>query len=162
MLAAVIAGALALIVVPKAADAKPLTVLSGSMTGTYDIGDVVVVRPVDTDGLGVGDVITFHPRADDPALTTHRIESISVGSEGRSFVTRGDANNAADLSPVEPGQVVGEVWYSVPLAGYVSVWLAGDWVRLAVDVLAVALLLYGGWFLVSGLAQRRRREEVPA
>jgi hypothetical protein len=50
----------------------------------------------------------------------------------------------------------------VPLAGYVSVWLAGDWVRLAVDVLAVALLLYGGWFLVSGLAQRRRREEVPA
>jgi signal peptidase len=162
LLTTVIAGALALIVVPKAADAKPLTVLSGSMTGTYDIGDVVVVRPVDPDELGVGDVITFHPAADDPALTTHRIESISVGSEGRRFITRGDANNAADLNPVEPGQVVGEVWYSVPLVGYVSVWVAGDWVRLAVDVVAVALLLYGGWFLAAGLAERRRREEVPA
>ena len=162
LLAAVIAGALALIVVPKAADAKPLTVLSGSMTGTYDVGDVVVVRPVDTGELGVGDVITFHPVADDPALTTHRIEAISVGSDGRRFVTRGDANNAADLSPVEPAQVVGEVWYSVPLVGYVSVWVAGDWVRLAVDVVAIALLLYGGWFLAAGLAERRRRDRVPA
>jgi signal peptidase len=160
LLAAVIAGALALIVVPKAAGGAPLTVLSGSMTGTYDIGDVVVVRPVDTDELGVGDVITFQPVSDDPALTTHRIESISVGSEGRSFVTRGDANNAADLSPVEPGQVVGEVWYSVPLVGFVSVWVAGDWVRLAVDVVAIALLLYGGWFLASGIVERRRRTEV--
>lgn len=162
LLTTVIAGALALIVVPKLADAKPLTVLSGSMTGTYEIGDVVVVRPVDTDELGVGDVITFQPVADDPALTTHRIESISVGSEGRRFVTRGDANNVADLSPVEPGQVVGEVWYSVPLVGYVSVWVAGDWVRLAVDIVAIALLLYGGWFLAAGLLERRRREEVAA
>ncbi len=162
LLATVIAGALALIVVPKVEGARPLTVLSGSMSGTYDIGDVVVVRPVAVDELGVGDVITFHPAADDPALTTHRIEAITVGSEGRSFVTRGDANNAADLSPVQPGQVVGEVWYSVPLVGYVSVWVAGDWVRLAVDVVAVALLLYGGWFLASGLAERRRRAEVAA
>lgn len=162
LLATVIAGALALIVVPKAADAKPLTVLSGSMTGTYDVGDVVVVRPVDTDELGVGDVITFHPRADDPALTTHRIEAITVGSEGRRFVTRGDANNAVDLSPVEPGQVVGEVWYSVPLVGYLSVWVAGDWVRLTIDLVAIALLLYGGWFIAAGVVERRRRDRVPA
>ena len=162
LLAAVIASALALIVVPKAAGGRPLTVLSGSMSGSYDIGDVVVVKPVDTDELGVGDVITFQPVSDDPALTTHRIESISVGSEGRSFVTRGDANNAADLSPVEPGQVVGEVWYSVPLVGYVSVWVAGDWVRLTIDVVAIALLLYGGWFLAAGLVERRRRDQVPA
>jgi signal peptidase I len=162
LLTSVIAGALALIVVPKATGGRPLTVLSGSMTGTYDIGDVVVVKPADTDELGVGDVITFQPVSDDPALTTHRIESISFGSEGRSFITRGDANNTADLSPVEPGQVVGEVWYSVPLVGYLSVWVAGDWVRLAIDMVAVALLLYGGWFLASGLVDRRRRAEVPA
>ena len=161
LLTTVVAGALALIVVPKAADARPLTVLSGSMTGSYEIGDVVVVRPVDTDELGVGDVITFHRIADDPTLTTHRIEAITVGSEGRRFVTRGDANNAADLSPVQPDQVVGEVWYSVPLVGYVSVWLTGDWVRLAIDLVAIGLLLYGGWFLTSGVLDRRKKA-VPA
>ena len=57
---------------------------------------------------------------------------------------------------------MGEVWYSVPLVGYVSVWVAGDWVRLAVDIVAIALLLYGGWFLAAGLLERRRREEVAA
>ncbi len=161
LLTTVIAGALTLIVVPKAADARPLTVLSGSMTGSYEIGDVVVVRPVDTDELGVGDVITFHRIADDPTLTTHRIDAISVGSEGRRFVTRGDANNAADLSPVEPAQVVGEVWYSVPLVGYLSVWASGDSVRLALDVVAIALLLCGGWYLAAGLLERRKKA-VPA
>jgi signal peptidase len=159
LLLAVIAAAAALIVVPKAAGARPLTVLSGSMTGTYDIGDVVVVRPVDTDDLRVGDVITFHPVPDDPALTTHRIVAFNVGSGGTRFVTRGDANNVADLSPVEPAQVRGEVWYAVPELGWVSVWMAGGWLGSLTDVVAVGLLLYGGWFLVAGLVERRRRPE---
>lgn len=161
LLTTVIAGALALIVVPKAAGGRPLTVLSGSMTGSYDVGDVVVVRPVDTDELAVGDVITFQPVSDDPRLTTHRIESISVGSEGRAFVTKGDANNTTDLSPVTSEQVRGKVWYSVPVVGYVSVWVAGGWVRLALDLAAICLLLYGGWFLAAGVVERRR-ERVPA
>jgi signal peptidase I len=159
LLATVIAGALALIVVPKATDARPLTVLSGSMEPTYDIGDVVVVRPVDVDALGVGDVITFQPLPDDPQLTTHRIVGEVFDSEGRAFQTQGDANNAADLSPVTAEQVRGEVWYSVPLVGHVSVWLATGWLRTAVDVLAVLLLLYGGYVISSGLVERRRRDE---
>lgn len=161
VLTTVVAGALALIVVPKATGARPLTVLSGSMTGTYDIGDVVVVRPVDTDTLRVGDVITFQPVSDDPRLTTHRIVDLTYGSAGTQFVTRGDANGAADPAPVTPAQVKGEVWYSVPKVGYVSVWLAGGWVRTALDVVAVGLLLYGAGFLACGLLERRRRADRP-
>lgn len=163
LLLAVIAAAAALIVVPKAAGARPLTVLSGSMSGTYDVGDVVVVRPVDTDDLRVGDVITFQPVSDDPALTTHRIVGVNVGSEGTSYVTQGDANNAADLSAVRPEQVKGAVWYSVPELGWISVWMAGGWLGVVTDVVAVGLLLYGGWFVAAGLLERRRRpEEVVA
>ena len=137
LLTAVIAGALALIVVPKVAGATPLTVLSGSMTGAYEIGDVVIVKPVEPDELAIGDVITFQAQSDDPTLTTHRIVGLAFGSEGTEFVTQGDANNAADLSPIKPAQVRGEVWYSVPLVGYVSVWLAGGWMRNVVDLIAV-------------------------
>lgn len=161
LLTAVIAGALSLIVVPKVAGALPLTVLSGSMTGAYEIGDVVISKPVNTDDLAIGDVITFQTRSDDPALTTHRIVGMAYGSEGTSFVTKGDANNASDLDPISPEQVRGKVWYSVPQVGYVSVWLAGGWMRSGVDLLAVGLLLYGGWFLTSGVLDRRKRE-VPA
>lgn len=161
LLTAVIAGALALIIVPKASGARPLTVLSGSMTGTYAIGDVVIVRPVDTDELAVGDVITFQARSDDPTLTTHRIVGLAYGSEGTQFVTQGDANDAADPSPIAPEQVRGEVWYSVPAVGYISVWLAGSWMRTALDLIAVGLLFYGGWFIAAGLIDRRRKV-VPA
>ena len=161
LLTAVIAGALALIIVPKASGARPLTVLSGSMTGTYAIGDVVIVRPVDADELAVGDVITFQARSDDPTLTTHRIVGLAYGSEGTQFVTQGDANDAADPSPIAPEQVRGEVWYSVPAVGYAAVWLAGSWMRTAVDLITVGLLLYGGWFIAAGLIDRRRKV-VPA
>ena len=51
LLGAVVAGALALIVVPKLNGARPLTVLSGSMIPTFDPGDVVVVRAADADHL---------------------------------------------------------------------------------------------------------------
>jgi signal peptidase len=163
LLVSVVVAALALIVVPKATGAKPLTVLSGSMTGTYDIGDVVIVRPVDPADLHVGDVITFQPISDNPSLTTHRIVELSYGSEGTSFVTKGDANGAIDVEPVTPEQVKGEVWYSVPVVGYASVWLASSWLGTAVKVAAVGLLLYGGWFIVAGVVeQRRRTEEVAA
>lgn len=162
LVAAVVAGALALIVVPKATGARPLTVLSGSMVPTYDPGDVVIVRPVDAEDLPVGAVITFQPTSDDPRLTTHRIDSVVFGSEGRSYLTKGDANEVVDASPITPDQVKGEVWYSVPLVGHVSMWLAGGSVRTVVDALAVGLLLYGGYFVLSGLRERRRREDVAA
>ena len=157
LLGLVIAAGLALIVVPKAAGAKPLTILSGSMTGTYDIGDVVVVRPVDVDDLQVGDVITFQPFSDDPQLTTHRIVGISFGSNGREFVTQGDANNAPDLEPISEKQVKGEVWYSVPKVGWISVWVAGHTMRLVTDLIGIGLLLYAGVFLAGGLRERRRK-----
>ncbi len=161
LLATVVAAGAALIVVPKATGARPLTVLSGSMAGTYDIGDVVVVRPVDTDDLRVGDVITFQPVSDDPNLTTHRIIAFNVGSEGTRYVTQGDANNAPDLLPVEPAQVKGEVWYSVPKVGYVATSLAGGWLRTVADVVAVLLLVYGGLTITTGLVARARRRCEP-
>ena len=157
LLGLVIAAGLALIIVPKATGAKPLTILSGSMTGTYNVGDVVVVKPVKVDTLQIGDVITFQPFSDDPQLTTHRIVGMSFGSKGREFVTQGDANNAPDLKPISEKQVMGKVWYSVPKVGYASVWFAGHLMRTVTDLVGIGLLLYGGMFIAGGLRERRRK-----
>jgi len=162
LMLSVIAAGVALIVVPKAVGGRPLTVLSGSMTGTYDVGDVVIVKPVDTDDLRVGDVITFQAVSDDPTLTTHRIVALAFGSEGTQFVTQGDANSSQDLSPVSPEQVKGEVWYSVPKVGYVATSMAGGWLRTIADVVAVLLLLYGGWAITTGLVARARGKGEPS
>lgn len=155
----VIAAGVALIVVPKAVGGRPLTVLSGSMVPAFDPGDVVVIRPVDVDELMIGDVITFQEKSGDPELISHRIIGISFASEGREFLTRGDANGSADLAPVSEAQVRGEVWYSVPLVGYVATSMAGGWMRTATDVIAVGLLLYGAIAIATAVVSRRRRRD---
>jgi signal peptidase len=157
LLGTVVLGGLALIVVPKATGARPLTVLTGSMTPTYMPGDVVIVRPADADNLQIGDVVTFQAVSDDPRLTTHRIKSVVLTGEGRRYVTQGDANGAADPEPITPEQVRGTVWYSVPYVGYAATWVAGGTLRTLIDVAAGGLLLYGGYLVVTGAMDRRRR-----
>jgi signal peptidase len=157
LLGTVVLGGLALILVPKATGSRPLTVLTGSMTPTYLPGDVVIVRPADADNLQIGDVITFQAVSDDPRLTTHRIKSVVLTGEGRRYVTQGDANGAADPEPITPEQVRGTVWYSVPYVGYAATWVAGGTLRTLIDVAAGGLLLYGGYLVVTGAMDRRRR-----
>ncbi len=161
MVGAVLLAAAALVVVPKATGARPLTVLSGSMSPTYAPGDVVVVRPAAATSLAIGDVITFQANSGDPALTTHRITGVVLGGDGPSYVTQGDANGATDARPVTAAQIRGKVWYSLPLVGYAALWAAGGPLRTALDLGALALLVYGG-YLVAGGVRERRRKAVPA
>jgi signal peptidase len=70
-------------------------IVSGSMTGTYDRGTLVLDEVVPVSDLRVGDVITYKPPAGAGPnhLITHRIVSIS---RDRVFRTKGDANPVAD------------------------------------------------------------------
>jgi signal peptidase len=163
LLGAVALAGVALIVVPKATGARPLTVLSGSMSPTYQPGDVVIVRPTDPEHLQIGDVITFQAESGDPQLTTHRITGVVLTGEGREYRTQGDANGAVDPMPVQAEQVRGTVWYAVPLVGYAATWVAGTTMRTLIDLTAIGLLLYGGYLITAGALERRRRKpEVAA
>jgi signal peptidase len=158
MLGTVAIAGVALIVVPKAAGSSPLTVLTGSMQPAFNPGDVVIVRPTDTESLKTGDVITFQAESGNPELTTHRITGFVVTSAGRQYITRGDANGVADPVPVKPEQIRGTVWYSVPYVGHAAVWASGATVRTVVDLAALALILYGGYLVAAGVLDRRRRK----
>jgi signal peptidase len=89
----------ALLVLPAALGLQRYVIVSGSMTGTYDRGSLVLDEVVPVSELRVGDVITYRPPAGaGPAgLVTHRIASITTDKVGqRTFRTKGDANEAAD------------------------------------------------------------------
>ncbi len=75
---------------------------SGSMSPTFNTGDLVVDMPVTpTTVYHVGDVVTFHPT---PGYTaTHRIAAI--GPDG--ITTKGDANPSSDVGPIQPGMIAG-------------------------------------------------------
>lgn len=153
VLLAVLALAVALGVVPRVMGGAALTVLSDSMEPTYSAGDMVVSVP--DDRYGVGDVVTFQPRSDDPTLITHRVVSVEQGPEGTRYVTRGDANGADD-EPLVADQVMGEVIYSVPAVGHLAQAL-GSHRSALISVAGLCLLGYGLYALGSSLAERRRR-----
>lgn len=92
-------------------------VTTGSMTGTIDPGDMIVVK--DTGNYKIGDIITFFP--DGATIpTTHRI----IGTSGDRFITKGDFNNTTDREPVEKEMIVGEVVNILPKVG-----IFVDWVK---------------------------------
>lgn len=151
---------LALAVVPRLSGGASLTVLTGSMEPTFAPGDVIVVKGVDAADVcaevGVGDIVTFFPEPNDPALISHRVIGKTIGTfdDGTScrLVTQGDANSAVD-EPVSPEQVRGVFQYGVPKLGWVRQWV-GDHAQAVVVVAALALIALG---VASGTRKPRTR-----
>ncbi|MEP9363446.1 signal peptidase I [Nocardioides sp. CN2-186] len=88
---------LGLAVGPRVFGYRTATMLTGSMTGTIDPGDVIVSVPIPTAQLAVGDVITFHAPVPDQHVETHRVVAVRHTADGRTIMrTQGDANPAPD------------------------------------------------------------------
>lgn len=113
-------------------------VLSGSMEPSISTGDVVIVDSVNPNSIEEGDVITYR-RSGAETPTTHRVVEITDQGDERAFVTRGDANDQPDASPVPASQVIGTVIFTIPYMGYV-IEFANTPVGL-VALVAVPLLL---------------------
>ncbi|QOD44846.1 signal peptidase I [Clavibacter zhangzhiyongii] len=163
ILLVVIGLAAVLLVVPKVSGSVPLTILTQSMEPRLPPGTLIVVRPVDTDDLQVGDVATYQIRSGEPAVITHRITAIASESDGtRSFTFKGDNNAEPDSKPVTAAQIQGEVWYSVPLVGWANQAVNGQARGWIIPAAAVALLLYAAVTIVTGAVQARRKRAASA
>jgi len=103
--------------VPQVGGYQMYIVLSGSMSPEFDTGSLAFVREMEPEQLVVGDIITFRSPNNPESLTTHRIVEIQR-DDGLRFITRGDANNVNDPSPVPAENVVGMVTFTVPYVGY--------------------------------------------
>jgi len=89
-------------------------VKSESMTPTINMGDLILIGPPDglfSNGIGPGTIITFRYGNE---LVTHRIVSLQDGS----YITKGDATEEPDSTPVESSQIVGTYIFKVPKLGY--------------------------------------------
>lgn len=122
--------------------AKGYAVTSPSMKDTLNVGDVVFVKDVGFEELAIGDIITV-ASSDGKRFFTHRI--VEINTEDKTVNTRGDANGADDPMPTETERIVGRVWYSVPLLGFITIGFsyvsqsAGLLILAAVAVVLVVL-----------------------
>lgn len=127
-----------------------LSVDTGSMSGSIEEGDMIIIK--DTGDYEVGDVITFLQKGDS-VPTTHRI--VYVNSDGE-FLTRGDANNANDTLPVSADMIYGEVVRVLSGGGTFAEWIIDDgWIYIA-----ALLLIFGiGTMLVKSFSEPDTSED---
>lgn len=102
--------------------AKGYAVTGESMAETLHRGDLVFSKKADFDSLRVGDVVTVGSKERDEYFT-HRI--VEIDRENKTITTKGDNNTENDPMATSADRVVGVMWYSVPLLGYLSIALGG-------------------------------------
>ena len=148
----------ALLVLPAALGWQRYIITSGSMTGTYDRGSLVLDEVVPVSELRVGDVITYRPPAGagPEGLVTHRIAEITTDEVGRrTFRTKGDANEAADPWTFHlPQGEQARVKLGVPYAGFALAALGRRDLRIlivGVPAALIALMSLAGLWREAGL-----------
>lgn len=134
---------------------RSATVMSGSMTPTLEMGDIVIERPIAPAAARVGDVITFSDPNDKDRLITHRVRSMSVTGDEYTFETKGDANNTTEEWHIGADGTIGRVALSVPKVGFLLGSGRGPWVRISFVLLPA--LVWAVYELVTIWRPGRRR-----
>ena len=148
-------GAAVVLVLPRLLGWQSVTVMSGSMAPTYAVDAELALAPVDPADVRVGDVIAFRTESDRP-MVTHRVAAIYRDAVGLSFVTKGDANEEADIEPVAASAVRGRVVFGVPHLGLFVRGVRAPFGFLALVVLPGLLLI--GQELRNIRRERRTRQ----
>jgi signal peptidase len=99
---------------------KPFLVPSGSMVPVIDPGDVVLVVPVQTDAIKVGEIIEYRNTKENINIV-HRVIAITGNASNMFFITKGDANGSPDSDPVSPQAVIGREIFVIPKIGWISI-----------------------------------------
>ena len=142
----------AMLILPAALGWQRYVIVSGSMTGTYDRGSLVLDEVAPVSELRKGDVITYRPPAGSgPAgLVTHRIAQITTDKLGqRTFRTNGDANESADPWTFHlPNGEQARVRLGVPYVGFALAALGKRDLRMLIVGLPAGLIAL---FSIAGL-----------
>lgn len=95
---------------------KPYNIETQSMEPDYPVNTLIYVKEVSFDDLSEGDVITYVNQSG--TAVTHRI--VAIDTNDRSVRTKGDANEFEDIMDVNEENIVGKVYFGIPLIGKLS------------------------------------------
>ncbi len=149
--------------VPNVGGYSPMIVLSDSMFPNIEAGDLIICKKTAPENIQVGDVISFFdPASNTNNVVTHRVIEIKTAWDGAlTWVTRGDANNADDSSPVPENNLVGIYKQKISGLGNVAIYMQTIQGLITCVVVPVILLL-GFDFIRQGIYERRRKKDTDA
>lgn len=113
----------------------PVVIVSGSMEPELPTGSLCFVDHDERENIKEGDIIAFK-KSD--ITVTHRV--IDVTDKGQ-YITKGDANAAADFSPAEPAQILGTVAFNIPWLGYLIMAVKSPKGIVILCLLCIALII---------------------
>ena len=108
-------------------------VATGSMSGTIEIGDMVIVKI--TDEIQQNDIIVYKQEDN---FITHRVIEINENT----IITKGDANTSNDL-PIEKSQIFGKVVKVIPNVGIWKKVLTTPSVLIAIIIIIILMCKMG-------------------
>jgi signal peptidase len=135
---------------------QPVVVLSGSMEPSMRRGDVVLYERVAVEQLVPGQVLLVDDPVRPGGLLSHRL--VRRDPDGL-LVTKGDANQSEDSTPIAPGAVHGRARLLVPYLGRMLLWRDGAWREAAPWLLALAAAIV---VVSGGRAEPARSGTAPA
>ena len=116
-------------------------VKTGSMSGTIEIGDIIVVKL--TKQVSENDIITYEK---EKMLITHRI----IEKQEETIITKGDANNAKD-EPITSAEVIGKVVYTFK---NIEIWKQVIKTPEVYTLIIITSVLFG----ITALIQEKKEE----
>ena len=111
-----------------------LEVVTGSMSGTIEIGDGVIVKL--TSDIKEEDIIVYKK---EESLITHRL----IKMEEDRLITKGDANNVQD-EPITKDVVIGKVIFVIPNIHF--------WKKAIIVILIVLICIF---YMIKQIRNRR-------
>lgn len=143
-----------------------MNVLSGSMEPSISTGSIIAIRPGEnfTD-LKEGDVITFRSIDDQSMIITHRIKEVQKVGSSVQYITKGDANDGEDPTPIPASNILGQyTGFTIPLLGYFLTFVRskiGIVIFMVVPgVLMILWQLISIWRLFSKLDDEEKDKEA--
>ena len=127
-----------LIAAPLILGYHPVVVLSGSMEPAFPVGSIIYYKETPCDKIQAGEIVTFHA-GDGGSLVTHRV--VENNTLMGQFVTKGDANEKADVNPVSYEEFIGKLTLSIPYLGRLAQLFTSTSGKTGAGIVILAALL---------------------
>ena len=129
---------------------KPFIVMSGSMETTINIGDLVIVKKVNSNSIHTGDIIAFK---NGNIVISHRVKEVINDSGTYKFKTKGDNNNVADDFIVSSDAIEGIFVNKIPGLGSILLFL-GKPIGLLMVILVIIIVSTALYFVKFGYSTK--------
>lgn len=129
---------------------KPFIVMSGSMETTINIGDLVIVKKVNSSSIHTGDIIAFK---NGNIVISHRVKEVINDSGTYKFKTKGDNNNVVDDFIVSSDAIEGIFVNKIPGLGSILLFL-GKPIGLLMVILVIIIVSTALYFVKFGYSTK--------